>query len=544
MKVHLLFRDREFAWRAVLDAADAHNGSRPGQTAHGSRSAGPPRPWNASDLVRDLRLGILCDAMANGDALVRETALTALLGAPGNDLETVRHRQAVLRDALANPETIRELYLLAGEARAKASEPYVGSLLTRYPDWSLRNSLAVIEALLASMTRLRRLAESGSSHFEAEGWRSLFASIRNELDARRIGQIREHLQTLRFRDGLLLSARLGEGNRGEDYRLHHAPPKPGGWLVRFLREHFPQHFYRSPWGHFDFQVHPRDESGARALAEVGNRGIAIAASSLGEATDNVRDFFAMLQCELAFYVGCLNLHDQLRDRDVSLCFPTIPEATDPHRFRARDLREVCLVLTETGNVVGNDINADRRNLIVVTGANQGGKSTFLRSMGLAQIMLQAGMYVTAESLEASLCDGLFTHFAREEDARLESGKLDEELCRFSRIADHVTAESLILCNESFASTNEREGSEIAHQIAVALRERNIRMVIVTHLYEFAHRLYQEASNRILFLRAEREQDGNRTYRLAEGGPLETGFAEDLYNRIFNDQSTSQSGAAR
>src|SRR5204863_1700818 len=88
-------------------------------------------------------------------------------------------------------------------------------------------------------------------------------------------------------------------------------------------------------------------------------------------------------------------------------------------------------------------------------ANTGGKSTFLRSVGLAHVMMQAGMFVSAESFASEPCDGIFTHYKREEDAAMESGKLDEELSRMSLIVDKVKANSLLQFNESFGSTNER-----------------------------------------------------------------------------------------
>ena len=94
------------------------------------------------------------------------------------------------------------------------------------------------------------------------------------------------------------------------------------------------------------------------------------------------------------------------------------------------------------------------------GGQSRGKSTFLRSLGVAQLMAQSGMFVTAESFRANVCVGVFTHYKREEDESMESGKLDEELARMSEIADQITPHCLVLCNESFASTNEREGSEI------------------------------------------------------------------------------------
>lgn len=106
------------------------------------------------------------------------------------------------------------------------------------------------------------------------------------------------------------------------------------------------------------------------------------------------------------------------------------------------------------------MNADERELAIITGANTGGKSTFLRSVGLSQLMMQCGMFVPAKSLSANLCDGLFTHYKREEDTTMESGKLDEELSRMSGIIENITANSMLLFNESFTATNEREGSEI------------------------------------------------------------------------------------
>jgi DNA mismatch repair ATPase MutS len=183
-------------------------------------------------------------------------------------------------------------------------------------------------------------------------------------------------------------------------------------------------------------------------------------------------------------------------------------------------------------VVGNAADVDGKSLAIITGANQGGKSVFLRSIGLAQMMMQCGMFVSAESFDAELCTNLFTHYKREEDATMKYGKLDEELARMSDIADHLAPNSLLLCNESFAATNGREGSEIARQIVCALLERRIKVFFVTHLYEFAHGLFDSRSEDVIFLRAERLADGTRTFKLVEGEPLETSYGEDLYRELF------------
>ena len=182
-------------------------------------------------------------------------------------------------------------------------------------------------------------------------------------------------------------------------------------------------------------------------------------------------------------------------------------------------------------VVGNDGDADGKSMIIITGANSGGKSTFVRSVGLAQLMMQCGMFVVADAYRASVCGGVFTHFIREEDASMTSGRLDEELARMSVIADEIGPGCLMLFNESFAATNEREGSEIARQVVQALLEARIRVVYVTHLYDFAESCLHQHAASTLFLRAERERDGRRSFRMVVADPLSTSFGEDLYLRL-------------
>jgi DNA mismatch repair ATPase MutS len=236
---------------------------------------------------------------------------------------------------------------------------------------------------------------------------------------------------------------------------------------------------------------------------------------------------------LAFHVGCTNLHGYLSARHVVTCFTTVPAKNDPG-FRTRGLADIALALTTDTAIVGNDVDAMGKRMIVITGANQGGKSTFLRSLGLAQIMLHAGMFVTAQKFESALCSGVFTHYKREEDAGMQGGKLDEELARLGVIADAIQPGAWLLCNESFASTNEREGSELARQMVEAMLERGIHVAFVTHLYAFAHAQYERHRMDALFLRAQRLSDGTRSFRLVGGAPNETSYGEDLYREVFGE----------
>jgi len=241
----------------------------------------------------------------------------------------------------------------------------------------------------------------------------------------------------------------------------------------------------------------------------------------------------MLKTEIAFYTGCLNLHGQLASLGADCSFPQpLPGHLRTHVFRG--LYDVSLALAMKQKVVANDAIAENKNLVIITGANQGGKSTFLRSIGLAQLMMQCGMFVPAASFSANTCSQLFSHFKREEDSAMNSGKLDEELSRMSSIADNLSSHSMILFNESFAATNEREGSEIGRQIVNALIEKGVKVFFVTHLYDFAQSFYVRKLENALFLRAERQADGARTFKLVEGEPLQTSFGKDLYNKIFDN----------
>jgi DNA mismatch repair ATPase MutS len=225
------------------------------------------------------------------------------------------------------------------------------------------------------------------------------------------------------------------------------------------------------------------------------------------------------------------LHARLTQMREVTCLP-IPTPIGGHKLSFSGLYDIALAFSTEQKVVANDLNADGSNLFVITGANTGGKSTFLRSIGLAHLMLQAGMFVPAESFSSEVCRSIVTHYRREEDETMESGKWDEELTRMSEIVDRIKPKSILLLNESFSSTNQREGLEIAGQIIRALLEDDIKVLFVTHLSHFADNMFVQKPHGTTFLRAERRPDGSRPFKLIEGKPLQTSYGEDLYRAIF------------
>jgi DNA mismatch repair ATPase MutS len=333
---------------------------------------------------------------------------------------------------------------------------------------------------------------------------------------------------LKFRGALVMTAALGTRNKGVDYVLRKPWFDRRRWWEKtrdWLTGRNNSQLY--------YEIPDRDEAGFRALSELTDEGISDVAAALAQSSDHILGFFSLLRLELAFYIGCINLRDRLLSKGERVCLPE-PLPLGQATLSAQGLYDPSLSLRTADRVVSNGVQATDKTLMIITGANRGGKSTLLRSIGVAQLMMQAGMFVPAESFQADIRMNVFTHFKREEDASMKSGKLDEELRRITSIIDQVPSNSLILFNESFASTNEREGSEIARQIVRGLLESEVKVVYVTHMYDLSHGFYSADLKNAVFLRAERLSDGERTYRLSEGEPLPTSHGEDLYRRIFGE----------
>ncbi|MCG3212425.1 MAG: DNA mismatch repair protein MutS [Anaerolineae bacterium] len=491
---------------------------------HRSKKFDPNRdlPPTEAAAVQDLELETLFVAMAQGDEFLYDMAVPAVLSsltAP----DAILYRQQILQDCLRQPDIVRQIYNIPiqfSERKrrhlwstwSRASSP--GAILTSARD--------ILEMSLDLLRTLKQLADDHAAEFESPGFGRFFEMLQQELDNDYLAVVEHHLKALKFRSGVLLSAELGPGNEGANIVLRQPNPDDRFWLKRVLVQKLPT---------YSFSLHPRDDHGARALGDLREKGLNRVANAVAQSADHVDSFFNALRQELAFYIGCLNLAGQLAQLEEPIAFPQPAPANERHHSFT-SLYDVALALTVQQKVVGNDVAAAGKGLVMITGANQGGKSTFLRSIGQAQLMMQCGMFVAAESFSANVCCGLFTHYKREEDASMENGKFNEEMGRMSAIIDAISPHALILFNESFAATNEREGSEIARQIVSALLEKQIKIFFVTHLYELARGFYDQQTANTLFLRAERETDGHRTFKLIEKEPLPTSYGPDLYHKVF------------
>lgn len=478
-----------------------------------------PVPAWSDDLRRDLELDFLWDAMAVGDRFLRPVAVAGMLQGVG-DVDTVRYRQEVLADCVRNEDAARELYQVTLDALAAERSVWFMPLRSS-STVTLSSAVALLSALADLLQRLHALCARIRPAFTSRAFLEMFAVIDAELDEDYLRTLRGVLAEMKFPHGMLISARVGVDGQTASQVLRRGK--------RGNRGLFDKTPLKRPF--YSFGIPERDEAGFNALAALKDRSVVDVAEAAGASAQHVRAYFATLRTELGFYLCALNLRHAL----VGLGVPvSVPDVRDDAGCDATGLCDPCLALRAGAAPVGNDLAMADGRLLVITGANHGGKSTFLRALGVAQLMAQAGMFVAGESFATRPAGQVLTHWTREEDEGLRHGKLDEEMDRMSGLIDRVEAGDLVLCNESFASTNEAEGSQIALEVTEALVAGGVRVRFVTHLYDFA-RAAAGADLGAQFLRAPRDAGGERSYRLEQAPPLPTSYGVELYDRVFGTQ---------
>jgi DNA mismatch repair protein MutS len=255
-----------------------------------------------------------------------------------------------------------------------------------------------------------------------------------------------------------------------------------------------------------------------------------------------------LQDEIAFYLGAVRLMRHLTECGLPMCRPQIAPQNErvchltgaynvnlalrmAPLYRARDLRH---------DIITNDVHfGDEGRIFILTGPNRGGKTTYTQALGLCHILMQAGLFVPAVSASMSPVDGIFTHFAAEERLDLETGRLGEEARRLSEIFAHATRHSLILFNESLASTSAGESLYLARDIVRVVRLLGARAVFATHLHELAADADEinaetEGDSKVVSLvsmvmieKAEDGESARRTYKIVPSAPMGRSYAREI-----------------
>ncbi len=476
-------------------------------------------PGNEADLVKDLNLAIIYKVMSRGDDYIKSVVSRVVPRSLSNP-EIIRYRQEILKECIQHQHIINRLYTITTEASkdAAAFRDFVRPSFTKVVSSSvkLRNAAGLLEVLLVKLRELANLTQE-NTEFTSPGLYGFCLEVNTKLNTGFFGHAQKLVSQLKLAcegSGLEIGARVGAGFKGANYTLRKLSGKSS---------------YK--FGKKRYRINLKDYLSVSNAKEAEDAVFIHVLRIANHFIGTIQSFMEAVRFEIAFYLGCVHLYRYTYARDLPLCFGEI-DTSDSKTLHYDGLYDLSLALSGNFMPISNSEMLDGKHLIFVTGANQGGKSTFLRSLGIAFILHQCGMQVPAESFAAFTATGIFTHFSRAEDSNMDHGKLEEELSRMSSIVDTIASHGLLLMNEAFATTTEREGAIIGGGILSALYELEVAVVYVTHLYELADIFVQKNLQGAGFLLAERLDGGDRSFRIMRGLPRETSYGEDLYNKFI------------
>jgi hypothetical protein len=191
--------------------------------------------------------------------------------------------------------------------------------------------------------------------------------------------------------------------------------------------------------------------------------------------------------EVHFYLGYLELVARLRAAGLSLCYPHV-SARNKHTVveEAFDLALAAKLTTEGAPVICNDLQLDGpERIFVISGPNNGGKTTFARMFGQLHYLASLGLLVPGRQADLFLPDRIYTHFEREENLDTLRGKLEDELVRVHDILEHATSNSVIVMNESFNSTTLDDALFLGTEVMRRILDLDALGVYVTFVEELA-----------------------------------------------------------
>lgn len=458
--------------------------------------------------AHDLRLEDILAAFTSERGHQRE--IQNLFSRLPRDAQVIAYRQAVLDDLLANPELAERFASLFPviDSLFYASAGYHSH---REMTWlhEVAERAGELQNLIDCMEGLGESLRSVESRIRSDGLRLLQDEIRRAQNDPKyqslVKELPELLSRLRNNASITIGVNLDSSLRPIQATLLSVNDKPFTdqallnrlFGVRTDREGIaPLHSVprRNVEGLEASQIDPLMVPLFADLAKVVEKTAIPLADRLSQYAEPHRQTFTKLRQALIFYLGAIRFIRRLQTLGLSMCRPQIAPA-DERRCEVKDSYNVHLALkhSERDNGAGSAIvrnnillGADGR-ILILTGPNHGGKTTYLQGVGLVHILAQAGCYVPGMQALISPLDQLFTHFPLEEKPETDAGRFGEETMRLRKIFEQVTRESLVLMNESLSSTSFSESLYLAQDILRILRQIGARAIYSTHLHELAMR---------------------------------------------------------
>lgn len=482
---------------------------------------GEKKYGNADDVVKDLNLNFIARNMAHenyGDI----PFILEVLQCPLTSEEKIAKRQQVVLAACENLNVISSLRKVIVktwedlECSVKAIHDSRGKHLMEQTVIGIQ--VEGIRGLINGLQSIHEILQKNRTLFETSALSVFYHSFYEEEPVEILEEQKAlvlHLDSFKDKGEILLRAKIGEGFSLNDVEVLAVSGKArriSGGIFSAKRG----------------QV-VADEEVYQSSVEFTNKVILQLLEQCFPFLQRWQDCLYDMMRQIVFLTGCAKLYERGLGCGMYFCFPKREEE------QAEKVYELSLALQTLTMPIYNTVSLTKYGSIIVTGANQGGKSTFLRSLGIAQVMCQAGMFVAAQTYPLHAYDDMFTHFTRREDVTMNMGKFEEELKRMGEILCGAKRNTLLLLNESFATTTEVTAFQIATDLIHACMEHEVTVWMVTHITKFAKELYEEKRPDILFLSAGRQADKEIRYQMYEKEPGDTSYGLELYEQMIEKE---------
>ncbi len=236
--------------------------------------------------------------------------------------------------------------------------------------------------------------------------------------------------------------------------------------------------------------------------------------------------------DIDFYLEINYLRKRAKECNIPFCFADI--SAEP-AYNAADLYDISLILKISSGIVPNDVEMSSDDRVYfVTGANGGGKTTYLRAAAINLILFLSGCPVFAKSAIIYPFKFVFTHFPQDEHG--EEGRLEGEEKRLGDIEQYINSGSFLFLNETFSGADEKKGSALALQYAKKLKDAKSFYLFVTHFHSVIGKGIPSLSAVV-----DGNCDNARTYKIVKGQYGRSSYANDILKKYKLDKDSLNGG---